>query len=186
MKERECLNNFSVRFQKQNKNVICNFKAKTMKSLFSLTILLLSNIILLNAQQTDEPIIFLMGQDEKLYEELKGKYAFSLLDACNDDMQLAFKNWIEMAKEMENYAKEENVNINGIRAWIHVFFSEEGKINYLGFLLKPDSRNMDLQELKAFFKGFAKSYTFPIKYKKNYYHYTGVTFPTFSDPSQRR
>lgn len=157
-----------------------------MQSLIPKTIILLILPLFTTAQAPDMPRIFQMGENEDQYEALKEKYNYSLLDACNDDMESAFKGWIGMAKSLEEYAEEQNVDINGVRAWLHVFFSKDGKINNMGYLLKPDSRNIDKQEFTILLREFAKQYTFPITYKRNFYHYTGVTFPTFSEKTKNR
>jgi hypothetical protein len=150
-----------------------------MKAIVCIVLGLSMSTALLHAQKNS---VFLMGENEKNYEKLKETYRHSLLEACNSDMEKAFNNWIEMATSLEAYAKQEGVDINGVKMWMHTFFSEDGSIDHIGFLLKPDSKNAEIKELKALLKEFAKNYTFPVQYDHKYYHYTGVTFPTYSQP----
>ncbi|MEL7121639.1 MAG: hypothetical protein AAFO07_19480 [Bacteroidota bacterium] len=137
----------------------------------------------LHAQSTDQenfPTVFLMGQDETLYEQLKQKYTYSLLDASKDDMSMAFDAWLKFMVAFEEYANSQNVDINGAKMWIHTFFSKEGNVDHIGFLLKDDSRNVDISELTAAFKGFAGQYQLPLSFNSPFYNYTGATFPTFA------
>ncbi len=140
----------------------------------------------LHAQQKTQPAIFAMGEDEQLYEELKNEYAYSLLNACDENMEKAFINWIKMVKALEDYADSQSIDIKGVRAWMHVFFSENGQVDHIGFILKPDSRNIDQETFVVLLKEFAKNYTFPVKFKRKFSHYTGVTFPTFSEVEQKK
>ncbi len=136
-------------------------------------------------QKSQKVTVFIMGENEKNYEELKESYRYSLLEACNSNMEKAFDNWISMVTAIEAFAEQEKVDINGVKLWMHTFFSENGKIDHIGFLLKPQSKNTDINELKILLKEFAKNYTFPVQYEHKFYHYTGVTFPTFSQPSNK-
>lgn len=156
-----------------------------MKAIVCILIGLGVSVSALYGQKAQKTSVFLMGENEKNYESLKESYRHSLLEVCDSDMKKAFENWINFVTTLEDYAKQEGVDINGVKLWLHTFFSPEGNVDHIGFLLKPTSKNVDLKELKILLKEFAKNYTFPIKYDHKFYHYTGVTFPTFSQPSNR-
>lgn len=156
-----------------------------MKAIVCILLGLSLSASLLYGQKSQKTSVFLMGENEKNYENLKEIYRYSLLEACDSDMEKAFKNWIGMVTALEAYAEEQGVDINGVKLWMHTFFSEDGSIDHIGFLLKPESKNTDIKDLKVLLKEFAKGYTFPIQYDHKYYHYTGVTFPTFSQPTNK-
>ena len=122
-----------------------------------------------------------LGENEKNYERLARAYSLSLLEACNNDIKQAFEKWLAMMVEVDKYAKKINYDLKGVKVWLHVFWAEDGSIDNLGYLLRPDSRNIDSKELKAFFSGFLRQYKFPITASRKFSHYTGATFPTFKE-----
>ncbi len=127
----------------------------------------------------DSPV-FVLGEQEKKYEQLTRDYSQSLLTACDNDMQVAFDKWLEMMQAMEAYAKKIRFDLNGVSVWFHVFWSPEGNIDNVGFLLRPNSRNIPNADLAAFLSSFIKRYQFPVTSDQPFSHYTGATFPTFS------
>ena len=72
------------------------------------------------------PPVFVIGEFEQEYEALMGNYSKSLLDVCGNDMSLAFDLWIGLIEEMEAYSKQTGFELNGIKAWFHVFFEKDG------------------------------------------------------------
>lgn len=156
-----------------------------MKALFFLLsgILSLSN---LQAQNEDAiPTVFVMGKHEAGYEGLTQTYKQSLLEACGNDMQMAFDKWLEMMQQMEAYADEIDYNIDGVKVLMHVFWNEDGSIAHLGYFLRPNSRNVPTEELTAFFKSFIRQYKFPVSSERKFAHYTKASFPTFTERAQR-
>lgn len=131
----------------------------------------------MKAQQPAQ--VFVLGEDEKNYIELNQKYTGSLLAACNFEMDKAFENWLGMMQVIETFSKGENIDLKGVSLWLHVFWNETGHIDHLGFVLRPNSKNIDMEELKSFFSKFIANYTFPVKSNQKFMHYTGATFPTF-------
>lgn len=139
-------------------------------------------VILFGAQtmaQEAMPKVFLMGENEKGYEQLTQDYAQSLLEVCDNNMEMAFENWLEMVKEMEQYAQKIKFDLKGVKLRLHVFWSPEGKIDHMGYLLRSDSRNINTAELSAFLSSFINRYKFAKTSDKKFSHYTGATFPTF-------
>lgn len=139
----------------------------------------------LNAQNSNLPRVFLLGQEESAYESLAQNYKQSLLEACNSDMQLAFDKWLKMMQDMEAYAEKIDFDIKGVKILVHVFWNENGGVDYLGFFIRPDSRNVDPAELKAFFTSFIANYKLDVTSSKKFAHYTKASFPTFSERAQR-
>lgn len=133
----------------------------------------------------DAPTVFLMGEQEAAYEKLNQTYKQSLLEACDNDMKLAFNKWLNMMQEMEAYADEINYDLNGVKLLMHVFWNADGQIDHIGYFLRPNSRNVDTAELSAFFTSFSRQYTFPVSSDRKFMHYTKASFPTFSERAQR-
>lgn len=156
-----------------------------MKVLF----FLLSGILSLSSLQAQSgdatPTIFVMGKHEAGYEELTQTYKQSLLEACGNDMQVAFDKWLEMMQKMEAYADEIDYNIDGVKVLMHVFWNEDGSIAHLGYFLRPNSRNIPTEELTAFFRSFIRQYKFPVSSQRKFAHYTKASFPTFTERAQR-
>lgn len=152
-----------------------------MKRLFPTLLTLLFSASLF-AQNEKLPQVFQIGAHETAYEKAMDNYNKSLLDVCNSDMGRAFELWMTMSLEMESYASQMNFDLNGVRAWFHVLFSADGKINHLAFHLKPDSKNVDTEALTGFLSGFCRYYKLPISGTAPFSHYTSVVFPTMYAP----
>lgn len=136
--------------------------------------------LLLTAQSSKMDQVFLLGEEEARYEQLTSIYSQTLLEATSGDIERALNGWLEMQQAMDAYAEQVNYDINGVKVWLHVFWAADGSIEHLGFLLRPDSRFVDQNELKAFFAGFIEQYRLPIQSNRKFSHYTGAAFPTLS------
>lgn len=126
------------------------------------------------------PKVFLLGSHEGGYDELSEAYQTSLLAANNDDTQVAGHLWNSMIKEMEAHAEMINYDIKGAKMWLHIFWDDKGKIQHIGYYLKPNSRNVDRKELTAFLTDFVNNYYLPAEYESNFSHYSGAAFPTLN------
>ncbi|MBI1227566.1 MAG: hypothetical protein GC192_20200 [Bacteroidetes bacterium] len=124
----------------------------------------------------DIPTVFLLGELDKRYDEMMADQS-TLLDACNDDMNLAYSKLMGMMQEMEAYAELVDFDLKGINAWIHFFWRADGSLEHIGFYLKPNSRNVSTELMKNFLEGFAKQYRLPLKYSKKFSHYASFAFP---------
>lgn len=128
------------------------------------------------------PVAFELGKaNEKAYEQLAQNNTQSLLEVAKFDLSQAFDQWVSMMKEMDNYAEQINYDLKGIKAFLHVFWASDGHIEHIGYLLRPDSKNLtnkEKKELSAFFSSFARQYRFPLTSNRAFNHYTVATFPT--------
>jgi hypothetical protein len=156
-------------------------KKVNMRIFLSLCMLLVINGLY---SQEQLPVAFELGQvDEKAYEQLSQEYNQSLLEVANFDMNKAFDQWVELMKSIDAYAERINFseNLKGVQAFLQVFWSPDGTIDHIGYLLRPDSKNLtdkDKQLLTAFFSSFSRQQRFPLTSTKKFNHYTEVTFPT--------
>ncbi|HFA47746.1 MAG TPA: hypothetical protein ENJ95_01865 [Bacteroidetes bacterium] len=124
------------------------------------------------------PKIFEIGEHDQLYEEKMPGYQ-TLLEACNGDMYLGFDKLYRMMKAMEARAEQVGFDLDGIKAWMHFFWKEDGTIEHIAFHLKPGSKNVDKEVLEDFLKGFAAAYKFPLQSDLKYSHYSSFSFPVF-------
>ncbi|MCB0569672.1 MAG: hypothetical protein KDC66_07920 [Phaeodactylibacter sp.] len=131
--------------------------------------------------QDDVQAVFVLGDNEKAYEMLNQEYSQTLLEVSGFDTQKAFEYWMDMMKQMEDYAKKLRFDIKGIKLWLHVFWNEDGTISHIGYMLRPDSRNIDNLELAAFLKTFSGRYKLPVSSTRKFSHYTGANFPIYSE-----
>ena len=135
----------------------------------------------LKADSTDLPKVFRLGQHDKAYEKLFDQHSKSLLEICNDDMDVAFDKWLSMLKEMEAYATSIDYDLKGIKVWLNVFWNEDGSIRHIAYHLKVNSKNIRYQEeLTAFFSSFMNHYKFPLVSGNGFSHYGSASFPTFA------
>ncbi len=131
--------------------------------------------------QDDVQPVFVLGENEKAYEMLNQDYSQTLLEVSGFDTQKAFEHWMDMMKQMEDYAKKLRFDIKGVKLWLHVFWNEDGTVSHIGYLLRPDSRNIDNLELAAFLKTFSARYKLPVGSSRKFSHYTGANFPIYSE-----
>lgn len=150
-----------------------------MKYLLALSIGLFLSATL-TAQDTGVQV-FQLGENEALYEELNQSHSQTLLEVANYDTRAAFSNWVSMLQDMEKHANKLRFDLKGAQLWLHVFWNADGTISHIGYLPRPDSRNISPAELTAFFKTFAKKYQFPLASNKKFSHYTGANFPVYSE-----
>jgi len=127
------------------------------------------------------PSVFMIGQNDILYEELVEECTHPLLTACQDSMDLAYQKWVELLSEMEVEAEKSEFDIKGIKIWLNVFWKPDGSIKHLVYFPKPTSRNMDFSDLTKFFGRFVKVYEMEKISNECYSHYGSATFPTFSN-----
>ena len=135
---------------------------------------------LVKMDSTVLPKVFRLGEHEKAYEKLYDVYNKALLEVCDDDMNLAFQKWLSMLEEMEAYATSIEYDIKGIKVWLNVFWNPDGSIRHIAYHLKVNSRNVDRDELSAFFSSFMNHYKFPMITESHYSHYGSASFPTFA------
>jgi hypothetical protein len=153
-----------------------------MKSLICIVALIsLPWVATMQAQTLDKA--FVLGSDEQRYEQLTSNHSQSLLEATAGDITKAFESWLDMQEAIDAYAANQNFDLNGVKIWLHVFWAPDGRIDQIGFLLRPDSRLVDEKEIRALLAGFSEQYRLPVQSSQPFSHYTGATFPTLS---QRR
>ncbi len=122
------------------------------------------------------PLVFQLGEFDKQYENTVPGYQ-PLLDACDGDMNMAYNKLLGMMQEMENYSRTIGYDLNGINAWMHFFWSENGDIEHIGFYLKPNSRNVNTDQFRQFLAKFVDQYKFPLRSKVKFSLYSSFSFP---------
>ncbi len=132
--------------------------------LFSLTFLFATVIF---AKNTNEivgdsgktlPKVFLLGEYNSAYEKLHNSHPTSLFEYCNNSPDEAFDKWARFLIGMETYAESINYDIKGVKMWIEVCWENDGKLKYIAYAPKPESRNIDIKELSGFMSSFSNHY----------------------------
>ncbi|MDX1667378.1 MAG: hypothetical protein R3350_09115 [Saprospiraceae bacterium] len=153
-----------------------------MRNMSLLFLCLLFTTGLLNAQEPAKiERVFQLGELEQGYEALNQAYTLSLLEVHGNDMRMALNKWLDMLQGMERYAEETDFQLKGIKVWMHVFWNKEGTIDYLGYFLQPESRNVEEEQLESFFRKFADNYQLPVDTDRKFTHYGGASFPTLGE-----
>lgn len=127
------------------------------------------------------PDVFMIGQNEIQYEDLVANCNKPLLSVCSDSMDLAYRSWMGLLSQMEQYAEKSDFDIKGIKIWLNVFWDSEGTIKHLVYFPKPNSRNMDFDLLTKFLAKFVDTYEMDSSETNCYSHYGSATFPTFAE-----
>jgi hypothetical protein len=124
------------------------------------------------------PRIFTLGEyDGKPFETIKANFETTLLTVCKNDMEAAYYMWVHMLKYMETHSKKVGYDLNGVKLWLYVFFEKDGTIKHMAYYPKPNSKNFKAEEMTAFLSDFCKTYSFPLKFDKNFSNYSNATFP---------
>jgi len=125
------------------------------------------------------PSVFLIGEYEDQYLALSKEHPATFLSIYHDDIDLAFRSWANILMDMEDYAGKIDFDLKGVKLWINLYFNQDGTIEHLAFYPKPNSRNVPVEYLAAFFKNFVKQYQLPVKAEKGFQHSTSAGFPTY-------
>ncbi len=134
------------------------------------------------APEESGPVVSLLGEDEAMLSDLLSSHGTILLDVCGNDMEIAYAQWMDLLGAMEDYSKEINYDIRGVKTYLHVFWNADGSIKYISFFPKANSRNVPIAELRAFFNGFVKNYKMDIEAESGFNHYASGSFPVFDRP----
>ena len=140
-----------------------------------------SSITVIDSKLDSLPAVFQIGQNEAAYESLVSTCTNPLLTVCNDSMDLAYRTWMLMLSDMEKYAERSEFDIKGIKIWLNVFWNPDGTIKHLVYFPKPNSRNMDFDNLTLYLGEFVKHYKMEALDRACFSHYGSAAFPTFAD-----
>jgi len=156
----------------------------SIKGLF--IVILFFQSLQIGNSQNNNPIqnstnkVFFIGEEEKQYEKIIEQYNHLLFSVCNNSMEDAYDNWSLLLKDIESYSFKTNFDLRGIKIWLNVFWAKDGTIDYIVFHPKPNSKNLNYDELKVFFNNFIKQYQMPLKHSQKFAHFSSASFPTFS------
>ncbi len=149
---------------------------------------LVCSVVLGYSQNTEElksikdlPKAFFIGEYDYLYTDLYNEHPGMLMEVCDNNMDAAFEKWLHLIYGIEDYSKEINFDLNGVKIWLNVFWAQDGTIDNIAFYLKPNSRNIKDTEIVAFFKSFVNNYRLPIDADKAFNHSGSASFPTFGN-----
>lgn len=124
--------------------------------------------------------VYFIGEDEKKYEKLVEKYKTMLFTVCDNDMNTAYDHWSDLLKDFETFAVKNNFDIKGVKLWINVFWEKDGSIDYIVFYPKPNSKNMNYDQMKSLLAKFALQYQSSVKHTTGFSHYGSAAFPIIS------
>lgn len=125
-----------------------------------------------------DPRVFLIGENEAKMASLNKNFPTLLMTVCQNDMDIAYDKWMVMLSEMEVLSDKLNFDIKGLKMWMNVYWNKNGHIEYIGYYLKPNSRNVKIEDLNAFFNNFIKNYQMDLNAKTKFYHNGSASFPT--------
>lgn len=152
-----------------------------MRYIFSICLLTFCITVSIEAQTDVDtlPSVFMIGEHEEAYAEMLSVQPELLMTVCNDNMDYAYSNWLHFLQSIEQFAIESDIDINGVKLWINVFWNPDGNIKHIAFFPKPNSRNMDYDYVKVLFSQFILNYETDLEYDKIFCHYGSASFPSF-------
>lgn len=132
-----------------------------------------------NQEQTVLPRVFLLGNHEQPYEEMMERYDKLFINVFKDDLDKAYEVWSGFLLDLEAHSRTLGFELNGLKLWLNVFFNEDGGIQHLVYFPKPNSRNMNFDQLSHFFMSFSKDYHLKESPKIRCSHFGSASFPTY-------
>lgn len=126
--------------------------------------------------------VFYIGENEKEYEKIVKNYSTMLFTVCENQMEKAYDNWSLFLKDVDAYIAKQNYDLKGVKLWLNVFWDKDGTIDYIVFYPKPNSKNVNYDQLKVLLTSFCKNYQSPLKFTSGFSHYGSASFPLFSKP----
>jgi hypothetical protein len=158
-----------------------------LKYLIALTLILCLDFVIAQSpgSAVAVPKVFLIGEYEDQYMALSKQHPAIFMSVYSNDIDRAFRGWSDMLMDMEDYAEELKFDIKGVKLWFNIYFNPDGTISHFAFYPKPNSRNVPVEHLSAFFKNFVAHYKLPVKADKAFHHSASGGFPThFSSEMQ--
>lgn len=142
------------------------FLMKSRKFILPFLVIFLSLLLVAQTGSSDSkssskpglPTSFLTGEYELAYDHLLEQYNKALVSVCNNDNEKAYAIWSGILLDLSDYAKTTEMDLNGLKLWINVFFSSTGEIKHIVYYPKPNSKNMDFDKLTSFFTSFCQNY----------------------------
>ena len=128
----------------------------------------------------DLPQVFQMGEHPEGYERLFIEHETPLFTVCNEDFDSTFRVWFDMVLAMQNFAEENNYDINSIKLAISVFWEPDGSIRHLAYTLMADSKHIQTDMLTAFLSVFCHDYVLPTKHTHRFFHDGQVGWPVIT------
>ena len=108
------------------------------------------------------PKVFVMGNNLALETELAAEYDYSIVSTFGENAQSAFSEWANMILRMDQLCTSSDMDIRGIKAFATFYFAKDGKVKYIGYALKSNSRYLNHQDLEYFFTKFMANYKMPV------------------------
>ncbi|NOT36143.1 MAG: hypothetical protein HOP11_02065 [Saprospiraceae bacterium] len=125
------------------------------------------------------PTCFLTGEYELAYDLLLEEYDKALVTVCDNDNEKAYAIWSTILFDLSEYAKTTEMDLNGVKLWINIFFNNNGSIKHIVYYPKPNSRNMDFDKLTSFFTSFCNTYKVKETLKHKCMLSATASFPIF-------
>lgn len=123
--------------------------------------------------------VFLISEDDRAYGALVTATPTLLLDVCDSSMDKAYKKWVYMLADMEEYAAEKDFEIRGLKVWMNVFWNNDGSVQNIVYYPKPNSKHIDYSTFTSFLSDFAQNYKIDVTSEESFAHYGSASFPTF-------
>lgn len=157
-----------------------HLESNSLKYLVILSLIfVLDFAIAQSSSTTPVPDVFLIGEHEAQYMNLSKQHPAIFVSVYNNDIDKAFRGWSGMLMDMEDYAATLNFDLKGVKLWINAYYNPDGTIQHLAFFPKPNSRNVPVEHLTAFFKNFVDQYRLNVNSDKAFQHSASAAFPTF-------
>jgi len=126
---------------------------------------------------SDIPSVFMIGEYQDRYSSLEQNYKTTLLDLKNEDLSLAYSEWVSVLDAMQSFAQTIDFKLDGVKLWMHIYWKADGHIDHIAYFPKPQSRTVNEESMQAFLKLFIDQYADLDPSTENYNHYGSASFP---------
>ncbi len=137
---------------------------------------------LAKAQELQLPTVFRIGQYESSYQLLLRKHAATLIEVVDNDLEQAHRVWQNVLLDIEEEAAVEEVDFDGVRLYLNVFWTAEGRIAHIAYFIKPNSKRIADEEVVGVLSKVIGTQTLRTNAKRAFVHFGSASFPITTIP----
>ena len=130
---------------------------------------------------SEVPSVFRLGNHSAAYETLLSGCNNSLLENAGESLDEAYIYWLNLLQSIEEYAKDGNFDIRGVKLWLNIFWDSRGRIMHICYYPKHDSRNIDFDRFEKMLTEFVSEEHPGISSNSCFNHSGTAQFPSHAD-----
>ncbi len=128
-------------------------------------------------QELRLPTVFRLGEYESSYRLLLKRHPSTLIEVVDNDLDYAYKIWQSVLIDIEDAADREGVDLNGVRLYLNIFWTADGRIGHIAYFIKPNSRRIAEAEIVGILSKVIGTRTLRASAEQAFVHFGSASFP---------